>query len=152
MGFSLQWLLLLQSPGSREHRFQWSWHVRSVAAGPPLQSTSSVAVAHGPSCPAACGIFPGIGDQTLGWQADSLPLSHPGKPAGISSAICIATGNFGIPPNPSSFHFVYGIFWHIKINAAKYVLHFLLQSLSFLSRLSLCYPCSVHMVLYFHFC
>ena len=41
---------------------------------------------------------------------------------------------------------------HIKINAVRYVLHFLLQSLSFLSWLSLCYPCSVQMVFYFHFC
>ena len=42
----------------------------------------SVTVAHGPSCSAACGIFP---DQALNpcplhWQADSQPLRHQGSP------------------------------------------------------------------------
>ena len=52
-----------------------------------LRSTSSrragsVVVAHGPSCSAACAIFP---DQVsnpcpLHWQADSQPLRHQGSP------------------------------------------------------------------------
>ena len=52
-GFSLRWLLLLQSTGSR--------------------SAGSVVVAHGLSCSAACGIFPdqGLNPCPLHWQADS---------------------------------------------------------------------------------
>ena len=52
-----------------------------------LRSTSfrragSVAVAHGPSCFAACGIFPDQGSNPcpLHWQADSQPLRHQGSP------------------------------------------------------------------------
>ena len=61
-GLSLSRPLLLQSTGSR--------------------CTGSVVVAHGPSCSAACGIFP---DQCsnpccLHWQADSQPLRHHGSP------------------------------------------------------------------------
>ena len=42
----------------------------------------SVVVAHGPSCPAACGIFPDQGSNPcpLRWQADSQPLHHQGSP------------------------------------------------------------------------
>ena len=52
-GFSLWWLLLLRSTGSRH--------------------AGSVVVAHGLSCYAACGIFPGQGSNPcpLHWQADS---------------------------------------------------------------------------------
>ena len=53
----------------------------------PLWSTGSrragsVAVAHGPSCSAACGIFPDQGSNPcpLHWQADSQPLRHQGSP------------------------------------------------------------------------
>ena len=61
-GLSLSRPLLLWSTGSRR--------------------ASSVVVAHGPSCSAACGIFP---DQSsnpcpLHWQADSQPLRHQGSP------------------------------------------------------------------------
>ena len=52
-----------------------------------LRSTSSrhagsVVVAHGPSCSAACGIFPDQGSNPcpLHWQADSQPLRHQGSP------------------------------------------------------------------------
>ena len=52
-----------------------------------LRSTSSsragsVVVAHGPSCSAACGIFPDQGSNLcpLHWQADSQPLRHQGSP------------------------------------------------------------------------
>ena len=39
-------------------------------------------VAHGPSCSAACGIFPdqGLNPCPLHWQADSQPLRHQGSP------------------------------------------------------------------------
>ena len=61
-GFSLSWLLLLWSTGSTR--------------------TGSVAVAHGPSCSVACGIFPDQGSNPcpLHWQADSQPLRHQGSP------------------------------------------------------------------------
>ena len=61
-GLSLLRPLLLRSTGSRR--------------------AGSAIVAHGPSCSAACGIFP---DQSLNpcplhWQADSQPLRHQGSP------------------------------------------------------------------------
>ena len=42
----------------------------------------SVIVAHGPSCSAACGIFPDEGSNPcpLHWQADSQPPRHQGSP------------------------------------------------------------------------
>ena len=51
------------------------WSTGSRCAG-------SVAVAHGPSCSAACGIFPDQGSNTcpLHRQADSQPLHHQGSP------------------------------------------------------------------------
>ena len=52
-----------------------------------LRSTSSrhagsAVVAHGPSCSAACGIFPdqGLNLCPLHWQADSQPLCRRGSP------------------------------------------------------------------------
>ena len=61
-GLSLSWPLLLWSTGSRH--------------------AGSVVVAHGPSCSAACGIFPDQGSNPcpLHWQADSQPLRHQGSP------------------------------------------------------------------------
>ena len=53
----------------------------------PLRGTGSrragsAVVAHGPSCSAACGIFPDQGSNPcpLHWQADSQPLRHKGNP------------------------------------------------------------------------
>ena len=70
-------------------------HSSSRCAGlslsrPPLlritgsRRTGSVVVAHGPSCSAACGIFPDQGSNPcpLHWQADSQPLRHQGSPGG----------------------------------------------------------------------
>ena len=61
VGFSLLWLLLWQSTGSRH--------------------TGSVVVVHGLSCSATCGIFPDQGSNPcpLHWQADSYPLCHQGS-------------------------------------------------------------------------
>ena len=61
-GLSLSRPLLLRSTGSRR--------------------AGSVVVAHGPSCSAACGIFPDQGSNPcpLRWQADSQPLRHQGSP------------------------------------------------------------------------
>ena len=68
-GLSLLWPLLLRSTGSRR--------------------AGSVIVAHGPSCSAACGIFPDQGSNPcpLHWQADSQPLRHQGSPR-IGFSIC----------------------------------------------------------------
>ena len=79
-GLSLSRPLLLRSTGSRH--------------------TGSAVVAHGPSCSAACGIFPDQGSNPcpLHWQADSQPLRHQGSteflilnqelsPRGVLSAI-----------------------------------------------------------------
>ena len=61
-GLSLSRPLLLRSTGSRR--------------------AGSVVVALGPSCSAACGIFPdqGLNPCPLHWQADSQPLRHQGSP------------------------------------------------------------------------
>ena len=61
-GLSLSWPLLLRSTGSKH--------------------AGSVVVAHGPSCSAACGIFPDQGSDPcpLHRQADSQPLRHQGSP------------------------------------------------------------------------
>ena len=61
-GLSLSRPLLLRTTGSRR--------------------AGSVVVAHGPSCSAACGIFPDQGSNScpLHWQADSQPLRHQGSP------------------------------------------------------------------------
>ena len=61
-GLSLSWPLLLRSTSSRR--------------------AGSVVVAHGPSCSAACGIFPDQGSNPcpLHWQVDSQPLRHQGSP------------------------------------------------------------------------
>ena len=93
-GFSLQWLLLLRSTGSRHAGFsscsmraQQLWHVGSracglqqlwcvgsVVAARGLQGArASVAVAHRLSCSVACGIFLDQGSNPcpLHWQVDS---------------------------------------------------------------------------------
>ena len=61
-GLSLSRPLSLRSTGSRR--------------------AGSAIVAHGPSCSAACGIFPdqGANPCPLHWQADSQPLRHQGSP------------------------------------------------------------------------
>ena len=61
-GLSLPRPLFLRSTGSRR--------------------AGSVIVAHGPSCSAACGIFPDQGSNPcpLHWQADSQPLRHQRSP------------------------------------------------------------------------
>ena len=52
-----------------------SWSTGSRRAG-------SAVVTHGPSCSAACGIFPDQGSNPcpLHWEADSQPLHHQGSP------------------------------------------------------------------------
>ena len=73
-GFSLWWLLFLQSSGSRR--------MGSVVMACRLQSAGSIVVAHGLSCSMACGVFPNqcLNQCPLHWQADSQPLLHQGSP------------------------------------------------------------------------
>ena len=63
VGLSLSRALLLRSTGSRR--------------------AGSIVVAHGPSCSAACGVFPDQGSNPcpLHCQADSQPLRHQGSPS-----------------------------------------------------------------------
>ena len=62
----------------------------------------SVTVAHGPSCSAACGIFPDQGSNpcSLHWQADSQPLRHQGSP--LSNFFKKLKGNQRSGPAPRS--------------------------------------------------
>ena len=78
-GLSLSWPLLLRSTSSRR--------------------TGSVVVAHGPSCYAACGIFPDQGSNPcpLHWQADSQPLRHQGSPWVYVFWFNIWSPNFFLP-------------------------------------------------------
>ena len=77
MGFSLQWLLLLWSTGSRACEL-------SSCGIQALEHRLSTAqpVKHGLSCSEARGIVldQGLNLGLLHWQMDSLPLSHQGCP------------------------------------------------------------------------
>ena len=57
----------------------------SLVGSTGSRRADSVVVAHGPSCSAACGIFPdqGLIPCPLHWQADSQPLRHHGSPTVI---------------------------------------------------------------------
>ena len=72
VGLSLSRPLLLRSTGSRR--------------------AGSAIVAHGPSCSAACGIFPdqGLNPCPLHWQADSQPLRHQGSPPNKKNFLTVA--------------------------------------------------------------
>ena len=75
-------LLIAVSSLVVKHGFQLLWHVGSVVVAHGLQSAGSAVVMHGPTCSAACGIFPDQGSNPcpLHWQADSQPLRHQGNP------------------------------------------------------------------------
>ena len=72
-GFSLRWLLLLRSMGSR---------LFSCCGARALGSRASVVMAHRLSCSVACGIFTdrGLNPCPLHWEVDSQPLRHQGSP------------------------------------------------------------------------
>ena len=74
-GFSLRWLLLLQSTGSRARRLQQLQLPGSRAQAQLLWCMGLVDPRH-------VVIFPDQGSNPclLHWQADSLPLSHQGSP------------------------------------------------------------------------
>ena len=80
VGFSLRWLLLLRSTGSRHESISSCGTRASVVVALGLSSCGSRALEHrlsscgaGLSCSAACGIFPDQGSNPcpLHWQADS---------------------------------------------------------------------------------
>ena len=76
---------------------QGLWGARaSAVAAPGLQSsTGAIAVTHGLSRSAACGIFLDQGSNTclLHWQVDSLPLSLQGSPIfGLFVSCCPCIG------------------------------------------------------------
>ena len=81
-GFSLRWLFLLRSTGSRCMGFSSCGTRASVVVACGLQSTGSVVVAHRLSCSVVCGIFldQGLNPCPLHWQVDSQPLCHQGSP------------------------------------------------------------------------
>ena len=87
VGFLCEGFLQLRRAGATLHHGARASHCRGLS----LRSTGSrragsAAVAHGPSCSAACGIFPDQGSNPcpLHWQADSQPLCHQGSPLAIS--------------------------------------------------------------------
>ena len=71
--------LSLSRPLVAEHRLQTR---RLSSCGSWALEQGSVVVAHGPSCSAACGIFPDQGSNPcpLHWQEDSQALHHQGSP------------------------------------------------------------------------
>ena len=75
-----EWGLLSRCGVRTSHRGRFSC-CRAPALEHQLWSTGSVVV-HGLSCSSACRIFLDQGSNLclLPWQADSLPLSHQGKP------------------------------------------------------------------------
>ena len=95
MGFSSQRLLSLQSTCYRVSSLSgcssqtlecvgfsnfgtWARYLHLMGC----RAAGSVVVAHGPSCPAACGIFldQELNPCPLHWQADFQPLDHQGSP------------------------------------------------------------------------
>ena len=82
VGFSLLWLLSLQSTGSRHAGFSSCGTWASVAVAHGLQSAGSVVVAHRLSCSAARGIFPDIGLEPASpaLAGGFLTTVPPGKP------------------------------------------------------------------------
>ena len=68
--------------------------LRSTAS----RRAGSVIVAHGPSCSAACGIFPDQDSNpcALHWQADSQPLRHQGSPRSVESYPLCHQGSPGL--------------------------------------------------------
>ena len=84
MGFSLQWLLLLQSTGSSLTGFSsyGTWPSVVVARGP--WSAGSVVVVHWLSCSAACGMWdlpgPGLEPVSPALAGGFLTTGPPGKP------------------------------------------------------------------------
>ena len=97
-GLSLSRPLLLQSTGSRR--------------------AGSAVVAHGPSCSAACGIFPDQGSNPcpLHWQADSQPLRHQGSPTTHLLITCSLVF-FTLLSMPARSHFPNQTICSLRVNS-----------------------------------
>ena len=81
--FLCEGFLQLWQAGATLHRGARASHYRGLSLWTTgSRRAGSVIVAHGPSCSAACGIFPDQGSNpcVLHWQADSQPLRHQGSP------------------------------------------------------------------------
>ena len=80
-GFSLRWLLSLQSTCSRALRLQSMWHVDTVVSALGSRAQAQVVMAHGLSCSEGHGLFLDQGSYPclLNLQVDFLPLSHQGS-------------------------------------------------------------------------
>ena len=86
VGSSFLWegFLQLWQAGATLHRGARASHHHGLSLwSTGSRRAGSAVVAHGPSCSAACGIFPEQGSNPcpLHWQADSQPLRHQGSPA-----------------------------------------------------------------------
>lgn len=79
----------------------------SCCRAPALGIRASVAVAHGPSCYAACGIFPERGSNLWppNWQMDPQPLDHQGNSPSVASWYVHDFGQVFLSssPNPSQY-------------------------------------------------
>ena len=101
MGLSLLWPLLLRSTGS------------GCAGSAPM--------AHGPSCSAACGIFPDWGTNScpLHRQADSKPLRHQGSPPAYNLSC----------PNNSALYPIPHLAAHVSFQPPEYWPHLMPRKL-----------------------
>ena len=101
-GFSWQWFSCCraQALGARI----------SVAVARGLRSAGSGAMAHGPSCSAACRLFLDQGStlSPLHWQADAQPLDHQGSRPAVSrvfSLLSVAVTSVAASPTSVSVPF-----------------------------------------------
>ena len=76
----------------------------SLSRSTGSRRAGSVVVAHGPSCSAACGIFPDQGSNPcpLHLQADSQPLRHQGSPVLHLLTVKDTTGFRNARPPPGA--------------------------------------------------
>ena len=134
VGFSLQWLLLLQTSGSRARGL-------SSCGSRALEHRLSSCGTRPYSCSMACGIFPEQESSPwpLHWQADSQPLDHQGSP--ISGLF-----NDGHPdwcevvPFCTSFFEIQTILFNTLKIHFKFITHatWMILKLYFLPRYMLC--------------
>ena len=102
--FCARAFLQLRQVGATLHRgARASHHCGLSLPSTGSRRAGSVIVPHGPSCSAACGIFPDQGPNPcpLHWQADSQPLRHQGSPMFLAPVLESDTSL----RNPGSFFF-----------------------------------------------
>ena len=79
--------------------------VAVLVSGPGPWSTGSAVVAHGLSCPAACGIVPdqGLSSCPLHWQVGSFATEPPGEPPRLTflpGQLCNGRRKYAAPQPP----------------------------------------------------